>query len=247
MVSTPEAREATSGTAGETVEVGTAELASAPRRVAGVCVASDTVRETLRVVWGAVGLVSVAGMTQEAIVSGSPGEAVTTGAAGLPSVPGWVTLVAGVSASRGDSGRVGEVGPISAPKLVTSEAVISDSPGETWVVGRAELASAPGLVAIEDVVSELLWETFRVVAITGVLVSVEPGTREAVVFGSGGESVTEGMIVLVAAPALVTGKISTADAPGEPVRAGMAELVCVPGWVTNEAVVTGSLGETVRV
>lgn len=70
---------------------------------------------------------------------------------------------------------------------------------------------------------------------------------EAVVFGSGGESVTEGIIVLVAAPALVTSEISTSDAPGEPVRAGMAELVCVPGWVTDEAVVSGSLGETVRV
>lgn len=94
MVSTPEAREATSGTAGETVEVGTAELASAPRLVANEGVLTDSLGEKMGAVLGTVGLVSAGWVAEEAVVYGSPGEAVTVGRAELASIPEWATHVA---------------------------------------------------------------------------------------------------------------------------------------------------------
>ena len=72
-------------------------------------------------------------------------------------------------------------------------------------------------------------------------------THEAVVFCSCGKSVIVGKIVLVSAPELVVGEISTLDTSGETVGVGTLKLVCVPGGVIKETVVSGLPGETARV
>ena len=53
--------------------------------------------------------------------------------------------------------------------------------------------------------------------------------------------------MLVSAPEMVVGEISTLDTSGETVGVGTLKLACAPGWVIKETVVSGLLGETTRV
>lgn len=81
-------------TSGSSAEVGTAELASVPRLVAIEGVLTDSLGEKMGAVLGTVGLVSAGWVAEEAVVSGSPGKAVTVGRAELASIPEWATRVA---------------------------------------------------------------------------------------------------------------------------------------------------------
>lgn len=191
-----------SGTPGETVAVGLAELASAPGPVALEGTVSDSLWEKFKAVLD-TGVFLSEERPQEAVVSGSPGETVTVGAAELASVLGWVALVAGVSGSCGDSVRVETAILVSASGLVTSEVAIATAPGET-VVRTAELTSAPGLVAVGDVVSDSLWETFSVALETVGLVSAAWVAHEVAVSGSPKVTVGVATADLVSAPELET-------------------------------------------
>lgn len=229
-----------SGTPGETVVVGLAELASAPGLVAVEGAVSDSLWEKFKVVLD-TGVFLSEEWPQEAVVSGSPGETVTIGAAELASLPGWVTLVAAVSGSCGDSVRVETTVLISASGLVTSEVAIARAPGETAVVRTAELTSAPGLVAVGDVVCDSLRETVSVAMETVGLVSAGWVAHEVVVSSS--PKVTVGMATadLVSAPELETGEGMVSDPllkTDEAVQ-GTAVLASAPGLGANEAVLSG--------
>ena len=66
-------------------------------------------------------------------------------------------------------------------------------------------------------------------------------THEAVVFCSCGKSVIVGKIVLVSAPELVVGEISTLDTSGETVGVGTAVLTSFPELVVVGGVLSDSL------
>lgn len=72
-------------------------------------------------------------------------------------------------------------------------------------------------------------------------------THEAVVSCPCGKLVIVGKVVLVSAPEMVVGEISTLDTSGETVGVGTLKLACAPGWVIKETVVSGLPGETARV
>lgn len=72
-------------------------------------------------------------------------------------------------------------------------------------------------------------------------------TNEAVVFCSCGKPVIVGKVVLVFAPEVVVGEMSTLDTSGETVGVGTLKLARVPGWVIKETVVSGLPGETARI
>lgn len=109
-----------------------------------------------------------------------------------------------------DSVRVEKVLWPCVPELVTGEEpVVSTSSGRV-TAGRAELASVPELVAVEDMLSNSPGGKVGVFLETEELVFAE-WTREAVVSGSGEETVTVGTM----------------------------ELASAAGWVPHEAAVSG--------
>ena len=130
------------------------ELTSAPRLVATENVVSDSLWEKMGGVLEMVGLVSAGWVTDETVVSGSPGKTVTGGTVELASVSECVTHEAVVAGSCGEPVRVGKVVLVSAPELGTSEVISSVAPGETVIAETAELASVPRLVVMENVVSD---------------------------------------------------------------------------------------------
>lgn len=246
----------TPGTPGETVLAGMAELDSVPGLVAAEGMDSDSLWETLGVVWGKFGLVFAGLVTEGTLVSGSAGETVRVGTAELASVSKWLDHKAVVSGSCEKSVIAGKLVLVSAPELITSVVTTPDTSRETVVVEMAELTSALGLMAVEGVLSDPLWEKFGVVLETGVLVPMEwiheavvpvsPGetvkvgtmdlasvlewvTHESVVSGSLGESVRVGKVILVSAPEMVASEVTSPGTVEETAGGGMAELVFTPG------------------
>lgn len=216
--------------AGETVNVGTMELASDPGWVIHDAVVCGSFVEPVRV--GETILVSALGLlTSEVTISGTPGETVGVGTAKLTSCSELVAIGDMLSGSLWETVRVVlETAGLVPTRWVTLESEVSSGlVRETVRVAPAELVSFPELRTSAGVLSDPVLNIDVVVLEIAMLVSV-PGwvSKEAVISRASGE--TSGVVMVtpvVLVLAVLPGVLRRVNFPTVAVET-LAVIIAVP-------------------